>query len=191
MQIEKINKNQIEVVLNLEDLRKNNISVHSFMSNSTKNQALFSNILNLINNTIDFSIKNCEIVIEAFSILSKCSFVLLITRVPNSTKLHVFKGKHSSFKFAKSLFLKFDDFEDFCMFCNSLNNNFDIKSSLYLLENSYFLHIKVNKLSDYFKMITISKEFSNYIYGYNFVLSENSEIIIKDCAVKTAKKYFV
>ena len=45
MQIEKINENQLEVTLNLEDLRKNNISLHSFMCNSVESQHLFFDIL--------------------------------------------------------------------------------------------------------------------------------------------------
>ncbi|MBO5413333.1 MAG: adaptor protein MecA, partial [Clostridia bacterium] len=46
MQIEKIDENQLEVTLNFEDLKKNNISLHSFMCNSIVSQNLFFDILN-------------------------------------------------------------------------------------------------------------------------------------------------
>lgn len=191
MQIEKINENQLEVTLNLEDLRKNNISLHSFMCNSIESQHLFFDILNFADEEIGFSLKNYEVVIEAFSVPAKYSFVLLITRIPQVTYLHVSKSKYGTFKFSKSFWLKFDNFEDFCMFCTSLNISQNISSSLYLLDSSYFLHIRVNKIKYFFRTLTMATEFAECIYDNNYALDENSETIIKDCAIKTCKKFFV
>lgn len=191
MQIEKISENQLEVILNLEDLRENNISLHSFMCNSIESQHLFFDILNFADEEIGFSLKNYEVVIEAFSVPAKSSFVLLITRVPQVTYLHISRLQYGTFIASKSFWLKFDNLEDFCMFCTSLSNNLNIKSSLYLLDNCYFLHIKVSKIKYYFKILVMASEFADYIYDDNYVLDENAEIIIKDCAIKTCKKFFV
>lgn len=191
MQIEKINENQLEVTLNLEDLKENNISLHSFMCNSIESQHLFFDILNFANEKIGFKLKNYEVVIEAFSVPAKSSFVLLITRIPQVAYLHTSKSKYGTFKASKSLWIKFDNFEDFCMFCTSLENNLSITSSLYLLDDCYFLHIKVNKIKYFFRTLAMATEFAECIYDSNYVLDENSEVIIKDCAVKTCKKFFV
>lgn len=191
MQIQKINENQIEVILDLDDLNQNNISIHSFMCNSSASQGLFLNILSFANDKIGFNINNHEIIIEAFSISNQSVFVLVITRIPKTAQLHISKLKYSTFNFDKSFWIKFDKLEEFCMFCNSLSQNINAKTSLYLLDYCYFLHIKSNNLKDYFKVSALANKFSNNIYYHNFIIDENAEIIIKDFAVETAKKYFV
>ena len=191
MQIEKINENQLEVTLNLEDLRKNNISLHSFMCNSVESQHLFFDILSFADEEIGFSLKNYEIVIEAFSVPVKSSFVLLITRVPKATYLHPSKLKYNTFKAIESIWIKFDSLDDFCMFCGSIKANTIFNPSLYLLDEHYFLHIRTNKVKKYFEILTKSREFSNYIYGNDFVLDENAKLIIESSAIETCTKYFL
>lgn len=191
MQIEKINENQLQVILNLEDLKKNNISIHSFMCKSFESKNLFSSILNFANEEIGFCIKNYKINIEVFLVLTKSFFVLLITRIPKEAKLHICKTKYGSLKASKSFWLNLNCFENFCMLCASLGNSSKFKSSLYLLNHTYFLHIIANNIRDYFRLSTIATEYSNCIYSNKFVPDENAEIIIKDCAVETAKNFFV
>lgn len=190
MQIEKINENQLEVTLNIEDLKRKNVSLHSFMCNSSESQSLFFDILDFANQEIGFNLKNYEVIIEAFSVPTKGSFVLLITRVPKVTYLYPSNQHFGTFKFNKSFWIKFNTLEEFCMFCNFLKDNSNIKASLFLLNNCYFLHIKANSIKNHFKLLNKSYEFSTDIYGQGFVLNENAQSIIKDCAIQTAKKYF-
>ena len=190
MQIEKINENQIEVILDIEDLKRKNISLHSFMCKSSESQNLFFDILNYADEEIGFNLKNYEVLIEAFSVPKKNAFILLITRVPKITYLYPSKNFLGKFKFNKPLWIKFDNLQDFCRFCNLLENNSNIKSSLYYLKRCYFLHIKANSIRNYFYLLNEFHEFSNTIYRQNFILDENAQSIIKNCAIQTAKKYF-
>lgn len=191
MQIEKINNNQLEVILNLNDLTENNISLHSFMCNVLNSKDLLFNILGFANKEIGFSIKNHEIVIEAFSLPEKSSFVLLITRIPKTTYLHLSKHKYGKYKLSKSFWIKFNCFEDFCMFCNFLKNSSNIKTSLFFLDGCYFLYTQISSIKNLEKTLLIASEFSNYIYNNDFILDENAEAIIKNFAIETSKKYFV
>lgn len=191
MQIEKINENQLEVILNLDDLKQNNISIHSFMCNSSTSQNLFLSILHFANNEIGFELKNHEIIIEAFCVPSKKSFILVITRIPKEILLHISKLKYSKFKANKSFWIKYENLDDFCMFCNSLKNNLQIQSSLYILDDCYFLHINPNTLKEYLMISALANEFSSKIFNNNFFLDENAEVIIENSAIQTAKKYFV
>ena len=191
MQIEKISENQLEVTLNLEDLKKNNISLHSFMCNSIESQHLFFNILDFANKEIGFSLKNYEIVIEAYSVPSRNTFILLITRIPKKTYLHISKVKYTTFRISTSFWIIFNNLEDFCMFCTSLEDDSNVKSSLYLLDNSYFLHIKIDKIKNFSKILAIASEFASHIFSNNYAINENSDVIIKDSAIQVCKKYFV
>lgn len=190
MQIEKINENQLEVTINTEDLKRKNISLHSFMCNSSESQNLFFDILNFADEEIGFNLKNYEVIIEAFSVPSKSSFVLLITRIPKVTYLYPSKNYFGNYKFNKSLWIKFNNLQEFCMFCKSLEDNTNIKASLFLLDNCYFLHIKANNIKNYFYLLNEAYEFSNNIYRQNFIINENAEAIIKYSAIQTANDFF-
>lgn len=191
MLIEKINTNQIKIILDLEDLRKNNISLHSFMCNSKESQNLFLNILDFANKNNELNFKNHEFNMESFFIPSMNSFIMLITYI--SKKMYVYPSKKTfnTFKFNKSFWLEFNCLKNFCMFCNFLNSNYKIHSSLYVLNSSYFLYINSNNIQDYFRILTIAKEFANTTYNNTFFLNENADIIINNSAIETCKKYFI
>lgn len=189
MLIEKTNENQIKIIFDSNDLTKNNISIHSFMCNSKESKKLFTNILNYANKEMDFNKIEYEFFSETFFIPSKNLFIMLVTRVPKRVQLYVGKSTLSNYKFKHYFWLEFNCLNNFCMFCRFLNFNFN--ASLYLLNGHYFLHIKPKKLKQYFKLLNISREFSNKIYNNNFTLGENAKCIIKENAIQTAQKYFV
>ena len=189
MLIERINKNQIEIILNLQDLAKNNISVHSFMCNSKNCKNLFSNILNYANNKIGFWGINYDFFTETFSIPSKNYFIMIITRTPKKLSLHLCTNILKNFKFNYNFWLEFNCLNDFCVFCGFLDFNFP--ASLYLLNKHYFLHIYPQNLKQYSKLLNIASELSEKIYNNNFIFDENAKCIIKNCAIQTAQKYFI
>ena len=67
MRIEKLTDNKIRIVLNLEDLKENNIDFHSFMSNSIESQDLFLDMLAKAEKEIGFQTLNCKLMIEAIA----------------------------------------------------------------------------------------------------------------------------
>ena len=79
MKIEKLTENKIRIILNVEDLEKNNIDLHSFMSNSIESQSLFIDILNQAEHEVGFSTKDCKILIEALA-SSDGNFIFTITK---------------------------------------------------------------------------------------------------------------
>lgn len=187
MQIEKINENKLKVIINIEDLNKKNISLQTFMTNSIKNKNSLFKILNLEKEKI----KAKDFYIESFAIPSKLLFILIITVIPN--KSNNIKLSHTLYKkltLSTFALCEFNCFEDFCMFCNSIGKNFNIKSSLFLLDNTYYLHITFNKIKDIKFILSILYEFSSNVF-INKTISENAKILIKANALEMSKKYFV
>ena len=80
MKIEKLNTDKIRITLNFEDLKNNDIDIHTFMSNSTENQNLFLYILDLAEEQYGFSTDNYKVRIETMY-LNNNSFILNITNV--------------------------------------------------------------------------------------------------------------
>lgn len=68
MQIEKLNENKIRITLNLEDLKENNIDLHSFMASSIESQDLFYSMLDKAEKEVGFETKDYKLMIEALAI---------------------------------------------------------------------------------------------------------------------------
>lgn len=80
MQIEKINNNKLEILLSIDDLKKNNIDVHSFLSNSSETQNLFFDILDLAKEKYDFIIEEDKFIVESIN-LNESLFLVTITKL--------------------------------------------------------------------------------------------------------------
>ena len=78
MQIEKINKNKLKVILNTSDLEENNIDLNNFMANSLESQELFLDILDLAEEKFNFYVHDSKLVIESISLANNI-FIFTIT----------------------------------------------------------------------------------------------------------------
>lgn len=189
MQIEKINKNQLEVLINIEDLIENKINLECFMASRIENSDLFFKILHIAQKKVRFNTKNYTIAVESFFVPLKRSFVLIITRIAPEKKLITASTRFTKFKLSFSVLCGFENFENFCMLCNFISNNIKLKSSLFVLDNTYYLYIKFNRLKDIKHTISSLYEFTNSI-SFNHTVDENAQLIVKDSAFETSKKYF-
>ena len=192
MQIKKINNNRLEVLIDIEDLRKNNISWNTFMSTFIEKQNIYAYILNNACRRLGFGINNCKIKVDSFAIISKRIFVLVITKIPK----RIYKNK----KYKNNTFFiaKFNSFKNLSAFCNSIslntnlntgfNTNSDINSSLYYYKNNYYLKIKIIHMHDYKKIFFTLKEFSEYIFS-KYMVNEDADLIIKKNAIEFCKNY--
>lgn len=206
MRFEKLNENKIRIILNSQDLIKNNIDFHNFMADPIESQDLFFNMLDEAEKKIGFTTKNYNIKIEAFQIAGS-DFVLTITRsLPE--KINNINIKNKPRVKRKKLELNdrniiycFNNFDDFCNFCNFLsNNNININSiakniSLYEYKGEYFLaFIQINlNCSDLKKVFSSITEFGTYTNDatlFNHKLIENGKVIMKNNAIKTTIHYF-
>ena len=207
MKFEKINKDKIKVTLDNEDLIKNCIDLHSFMSNSKESHSLFLDVLEKAEKDYCFSTENYNLKVETLA-LSDGNFILTITRVlesdaPNQAprkKLRVTRKKHDE-KISVAIY-KFNTFDDFCNLTQSLNtttliNIDDIFSNsiLYSYNNNYYLilddiHVN-NNANSLFALLT---EFSTYVSSSNSYISklhENGNLIFKNRAIQNCEKFFI
>lgn len=210
MKIEKLTENKIRVVVNLEDLEKNNIDIQSFFTKSIDSQGLFFNILEQAEKELDFHTEGCKLLIEAFSSLDDILVFTITKYLPvekndsqNSLKRKKIIAKRKSFNTQKNQAIySFDNFETFCNFCSALNNakNLDIKkiskfSSLYLYNNIYYLFLKdINNeyinINSFYCLISEFAKMSSFSNNFSDKLLEHGKIIIKKDAINIGIQYF-
>lgn len=211
MKFEKINENQMRVILSVQDLEDNDISLHDFMSNSLESQDLFFDMLEEAEEKIGFDTQNCKVKVEALA-MTEDNFVLTITKVKaNAIKKNARTSKVKSKPIAKrktyntnlpSLIYKFNSFDDYCYFIqflikNNLTTSFKIaeKILLYLYKNAFYLVLS-NLDTEYdniTKFCTIITEFGSYVSNpeiFVHKLNECGNLFIKHNAFKKSFLYY-
>lgn len=181
MKIKLLDENNLKIIFDYKELEENNISVHSFLSNSKQAQDFLLAILNIANEDFGFNITNNNLSYETFS-FKNIFFIILITKL----------NKYSS-NFDNTFFYKLRDINDLLDFCDILNTilpNINFKSSLYQYNNLYFLKLDFTNLTNNLKTQLYWKisEFKNTIFFDKFSFSkfnEFSTLIIQDNALSS------
>ena len=193
MKIEKITENKIRVILKVEDFNNQSTDLHSTLLNPKYVQNILLDILEEAKLELNFNIDGYRLLVERFSSDDEhCVFT--ITKYKSNDLLNnSYNRKIVTAKGIKKnhTIYKFDDFEAFCSFCSFAKNlnKIDIKSSLYLYNNTYYLSIiNANKnlssiISEFTKPVSYSKIF-------DAKLKEHGKVIIKSKAISTGIKYF-
>lgn len=207
MKIERLNDNKIRITLNLKDLEEKHIDFHSFMSNSIESQDLFIDMLEKAEKELGFVTDDYRVMIEALA-MNNGNFVLTVTRFETEKENNTYKKKRVNIKrktcevdTSKAIYC-FDSFEEYCSFCNFLNNNllrylngFADCISLYLYNDKYYLvfsniHINNNLLKTFCSSIT---EFAHFVANaglFENKLLEYGNLIMKDNAIDMCIEHF-
>ena len=209
MKIEKLTENKIRIIIKPEDIKDKDLDLHTIMTKTAESQGLLLEILNKAKQEIGFDTDGCRLLVEAYSSLED-TFVFTVTKyhVENeesnySQSRRIVKVKRKTFTDDSDNYIyRFDNFDAFCNFCELLEKNKPIYtkgliglSSLYLLNNNYFLVLKHvnNTHKNNKKFHSYISEFSkpiNYSEVYENKLKEYGKIIMKKNAISTGIKYF-
>ncbi len=207
MKIEKLTDNKVRIIINLEELSKQDIDIHTLALNHDKAHSLFQTILNEAEKQVGFKVKNCKLLVEAFS-TSEGYIVFTLTKykndlsTENSPKKLRFKRKAFSNSYKNAIY-KFSSFEEFCHFCTYCKSSklSDLKGfakniALYEYKGVYYLvftniHIEFPYTNLFYTSIS---EFSNLISNslvFKSKLEEHGNVIFKTNAIRYGIKYFV
>lgn len=209
MKIEKLTENKIRVIVNLEDLKNNNLDYKTIMEKPIESQKLFLEMLLKAEKELGFYTEGYKLLVEAFS-SSDGVFVFTITKyvektTPSPNKLKVKpkkKIKNVNPKSNTSIY-KFANFEEFCDFCTAINNitKFSSKQlaktiSLYLFNDTYYLilsNINTNYMyvSTFYSTISEFATLTSHSETLKMKLFEYGKAIMKRNAIETGIKYFL
>lgn len=207
MKIEKLTENKIRIILNTEDLEKNNVDLKSFINNSYQSQDLLLTLLNRAEKEVGFYTKDSKILIEAFA-SSDGQIIFTITKFsPESNQTLSPKKTLTAKRRSPSLNNKiatysFKDFDTFCDFCDNLSINLlkNIKTlckdiSLYLYNDTYYLvlnnvNVDCGVLKNFYSSLS---EFATYVsnsINFQHKLLEHGKCIFKNNAIQNGYKFF-
>lgn len=188
MKIEKVNENKIKISFDYSELEENNISVHSFLSNSYSTQKLFLAILDIANEEFGFNAKNCKISYETISFDNK-EFLVIITKSTNSLESNNLSPYNlleicnkNNFNKSYSNNIKNDNYltsekdseiDSYNLSCPIYNIKNDTQILLYEFDTMEELY----SFCDYLKNSLSQEDFKNSLYQYDnkFFLEINFE----------------
>lgn len=149
MKIEKLNENKLKITLDINDLKKRNLDVKSFVSNSPESQDLFWDVMQEAEKEFGFNVDESMVYVEAH-ISSTGNFTLIITKsksnsapaihskVKPASQNYRLKRKEFSDSFNNILFefVSIEAFRNFLEVANVLNYQgvvlFKLNDKLYL-----------------------------------------------------------
>lgn len=194
MKFEKLTDKKIRIILSLEDMQLNNISIDNIISNSASSQKLLHDIINEAEKKIGFDPGESKLLVEAIqSLNNECIFT--ITKLPE--KKIISRNRSNIFIF------KFESFDDFINLCSFLKNSnylnlkdFSKNFSLTYYNGTYYLQaLEVNYYSvllDYLKLLfsEFGKDVScnTEIPGF---LSEYGKVLFSKNAINKCIKTFI
>ena len=201
MKIEKLSDSKIRIIFSIQELEKENIDYHSFMSNSIENKFMFTSLLCKARDELDFNTDNCKVSVETFE-LCDGNFILTITKLGLKNKKVTLKRKVPNIH-NNSCIYQFNNMDNFCDFCEFLKNSLPHileklknKNSLFKINNNYFLVINhlildYKNMSCFSSTITEFATFTNNSDSLTSKLFENSQCIIKNNAINTCLAFLI
>ena len=207
MKIEKLTENKIRIIMNIDELAAKNIDIHSLSKTDAKSNSLFQIILEEAEKQVGFKVKNCKLLVEAFSTADDY-IIFTLTKYKNeltpenSPKRLKFKRKSltNSYKNAIYQFNNFEEFCNFCTYCHSskLGTLSGLAKIVSLYEYNSLYYLVLSNINITFKNInlfyTSISEFSNLVSSSGIMkskLDEYGKIVFKNNAIKNGIKYFV
>lgn len=186
MKFEKLTDTKIKIVLSLQDIESNNLSIDNVLSNSADSQKLLDSIINKAEIELGFDPDDSQLLVEAI-LPSNEECIFTITKLLNDK---IEYSHHSN-----SFVFKFNCFDDFLNLCTFLNNfsylclkEISKNFSLIYYNNTYYLKFTEKDYSsiviDYIK--TLFEEFGKDVSHspeINGVLNEYGKIIFHKNAI--------
>ena len=213
MKIEKINDNQVKIILSQSDLAERNIHLNELKYSDDKTHQLFREIMEQAVSECDFHADNAALMIEAVP-LSQESMMIIVTKVAAGeemdSKLNFLPGMKEASRFKSRGFVEprveiknednftvfsFARLDDCSGAASRLFGCFNGSSVLYKLNGRYYLVLQNNNPDD--RLTTEDLENVLHEYGTKHIstgisksfLSEHGEVIIKAAAVDVLAKY--
>lgn len=186
MKFEKITDTKIRIIISLQDMKLNNLSVENVLSNSADSQKLLNDLITKAEKELGFKPDDSKLLVEAIA-LDNNDCVFTITKLLNDEIGH--SGNNNLLIYE---FTTFDDFINMCTFLNNfgflclkeISKNF----SLIYCNGTYFLRfIDVGGSSiviDYIKTLftEFGKDVSHFV-GIDGILNEYGKIIFSKNAI--------
>jgi len=219
MRIEKINEDQIKVILDRDELAKRNIQFSEIERiNPMDVSGFFKDIIEQAMEECNFYTEiNTPLFIEVSTLIGE-SVILIITKSPSNNMFNLFpttmpterqfkkktisqpsrtarrRSTHSSVDNDDSCLFSFKTLSELATACQAINNIFTGTSALHKLKSKYYLTLTFDEKQNTADIISILREYGQRAESSRIsqqYFAEHGELIINNNAVSIAVEYFL
>ena len=173
MRIERISDNTIKAYISQEELKSWNVSVRNFAEKTPEAQKLFWHVVREAQRSVDFPTEHSQLLVEATG-SDTGGFEMTISRLPLAKKGKIEEFKTDTIEENKARVYQFVDFENICLAFAKVGQRYKGQSSVYKLENKYFL--------------ILYPENRNIFDGIEHIILEYGKKCINDISVELIKE---
>lgn len=206
MKIERINENKIKVMINNSEAKEWNITLQNISKNTPEVQKMFWRAIGMAKESVDFSVDGARLVVETMP-ADDSGIGMLITKVCSDSELKAAvdkcaqKGKirHNELKTTEGravgcrYIYRFETFEDVCDAARVLKDRYNGFSTLYKMEDKYYLYMVTSDPVSVCETEVILSEFAGRVESSQFVhgkLNEFGTVMIENNTIEVLNKYF-
>ena len=205
MRIEKVNDDKIKVLIEEAEAKAWNLSFKSISENTPEAQRVFRIALRLAEENVNFSVQGAKLFVEAVQCEDNNGFGMMITRVDSAQELKdaiaacSYRGKLRRNRLPlkqqilRREFYRFSEFDIVCAAAEQITGIYQGESSLYRLEDSFYLYLEPAEDCAMEEVRARLCEFGyqaangQYIHGR---LNEYGEKMIEKNALSVMQEYF-
>ncbi len=192
MKVEKLNENKIKITLDNNDLKSRNIDTHALIQNTPESQDLFWEVMQEVEKKYNFQVDESMIYVEAHMSQSGV-FTLIVTKDQNSIIKRKPKAHEKNIKLKRktipddlnSKLFKFNSFNSLCNFCKIADKKGYCKTSLYLLNDFYYLYISLYSGNSILEFADVTQNQDKTLAK----ISEYGKTIYKENAIRMIQKH--
>ncbi|MDR1150482.1 MAG: adaptor protein MecA [Clostridiales bacterium] len=162
MKIEKINDNQLKILLSKNDLEERDIKVQELAFGTDKTRDLFKEMMNIATSEYDFNVEGSQLMIEAVPVSFE-TVMIIVTRIDSKNNIKIKREKEKVDDIAKpktnnsstnkkktdkkndNFIFEFSSIEDVAYVSRELYNKFNGDSFLVKYKSKFYLLLHSNE----------------------------------------------
>ena len=205
MVVKKIDDNKIKVFISEEELKRFNVDFGNVLKMTRSANELFWAAMSQAEQQVNFRVDNAKLLVEA-NADEQNGFTMTITKVeqggqpsaaqnikPKLAEGTPPKVKRKNKSKTCSFVFRFENFDHVCMAMKQLDLCYLGESSLYKMEENFYLHISTKFVNVARKVKTVLSEYGSLVVpniGVPGKLSEYGELMIDEYAIEKVATYF-
>ncbi len=188
MRIERISDNKIKAYISQEELKSWNVTIKNFAEKTPEAQKLFWHVVREAQRCVDFTAEHSQLLVEATG-SENTGFEMTISRLPLVKRT---EDRKTDVVQKGTLVYQFVDFENICLCVSEVGQRYKGQSSLYKLDNKYFLILYPENLNIFKGIEHIILEYGKKCINDISVelIKERGSQLISDVAVEVILRHF-
>ena len=191
MRLERVSENKFKIFLTFDDLIERGLTEELMLEDLPGMQMEFHDMMVEASDELDIDLSGI-LTVQIYMIQAQGMLIIVTQENFDDDDYDDFLEMQVTLSERKSLLYNFEDFEDIIQFAHTIERLKIDQGSIYLYENSYYLHLPETLLENHIEenLIALLGEFATSTVVSPEQLTEYGQVIMEDNALLQVRNYF-